>query len=123
LRIEVGVPSSDELRCVLAVSLTDPATGASVTSDPVFLTAVRGEVIASDIPPTWLSDESLEILKELDQANGELNVFAERLRREPSEAWTMLVEVTEELGVSNVAEAAALAGLSLTRGEALLLQV
>lgn len=35
----------------------------------------------------------------------------------------MLVEVTEELGVSNVAEAAALAGLSLTRGEALLLQV
>jgi hypothetical protein len=110
LRIDVRAPHSDELRAAFAVKIWDPEADHGVVTDPVFLTSVRGEIIAADLPRELLDDESVEILELLDDARGSVSALASRTGTSTKDVWTRVVAATRELGTANVGEAVNLIG-------------
>ena len=105
LKIAVWAPRSDNLRAAFSVVIADPETDQTVVADPVFLTSIRGEIIATDLPLELLRDESQEILTLLDDARGSASKLSARLDSSMRETWERVVAATEELGTANVGEA------------------
>jgi hypothetical protein len=105
LRIEVGVPASDDLRAAFSVKILDTEHGYEAVTDPVFLTAVRGKIIATDLSVRLLSEQSLTTLASLASANGSLVNFAQQAGSTVPEIWDRVVAATEELGAASVREA------------------
>lgn len=114
LWIEVGAPISDDLRTAFAVVVTIIDTGESVVSDPLFLTSIRGDIIATDIPVELLSPEATDVLRELDEERGDVSKLAARQSWTTEEAWEHVVAATVELGATSVDEAVAFVSFTLT---------
>jgi hypothetical protein len=108
LRIEVGVPTASDLRGAFSVKVLDEEHGHIAISAPVFLTAVRGEIIATDIPAEMLSDQSLATLASLVDASGNVVTLAQREGATMQETWDRVVMATDELGAGTVEDAVAL---------------
>jgi hypothetical protein len=114
VEITVGAPASDDLRAAFAVVVTDTGTGATTVSEPLFLTSIRGSIIATDMPLALLSDESTAVLAALDETNRDIGALASIYATTPEAVWDHVVAATVELGAASVDEAAAFAGF--TRG-------
>lgn len=108
--IEVQVGRSETLRTAYAVKLQDVESGYITISDPVFLTAIRGEIIKTHLPMSLLSQGASDVLRAFDEANGEVSVMAEQYGSTIETVWDDLVSATDELGADSVHEAAAFAG-------------
>lgn len=105
LRIEVGAPQSDDLRAAFSVVVRDVENGREVISDPVFLTSVRGQVIATDLPVELVSDESMRYLTAAAEVGGDIASLAQSLGSSEMRVWYHLVRGTRELGTASVHEA------------------
>lgn len=105
LRIEVGAPQSDDLRAAFSVVVRDLEGGYTTITDPVFLTSVHGQVIATDLPVELVSDIAMSDLKAAADAGGDIASLAQSLGRSKVETWYHLVRATQELGAASVDEA------------------
>jgi len=107
--IEVQVGRSETLRTAYAVKLQDVESGYITISDPVFLTAIRGEIIKTHLPLSLLSQGASQVLRAFAEAGGEVSVVAEQYGSAIGPVWDDLVSATEELGADSVYEAATFA--------------
>jgi hypothetical protein len=107
--IEVEVGHSDTLRTAYAVKLQDVESGYITISDPVFLTAIRGEIIKTHLPLSMLSQGASDVLRAFAEASGDLSVVAGQYERTTKTVWDDLVSATDELGADSVYEAATFA--------------
>ena len=107
--IEVEVGRSETLRTAYAVKLQDVESGYITISDPVFLTAIRGEIIKTHLPLSLLSQGASDVLRAFVEAGGDLRVLAEQYGRTTETVWDDLVSATDELGADSVYDAATFA--------------
>jgi hypothetical protein len=105
LWIEIDAPASASLRRAFSVVLTDLKTGSEVISDPVFLTAISGDIVGTDVPASLLTEQSQRILTELAGVRGDVQSLSYRLSEQIGDVWAQIVEATAELGVAGVQEA------------------
>jgi hypothetical protein len=105
--IAVGL-SSDFEAAAFAIEIRNDATGEQAISDPLFLRRIRDGVVATDMPYEWLDVRSRRLLA---TAGRQENLFElARDLAEPLETvWERVVQLTEALGLSDVAEATTLA--------------
>jgi hypothetical protein len=76
-----------------------------VISDPVFLTAIYGDIVGTDVPASLLTEQSQRILTELAEVRGDVQSLSYRLSEQIGDVWARIVEATAELGVAGVQEA------------------
>jgi hypothetical protein len=108
LWIEVGSPAAEDLRVAYSVSVRNVDDGTVVTSDPVFHTAIGGQVIATDLPSELLSLDARDILGALAEVALNVQQLAAEQGQTVPEVWKSVVAATMELGAPSVEAAATL---------------
>jgi hypothetical protein len=105
--IEVGL-SSDFEAAAFAIEIRNEETGEQTISDPLFLRHMRDGIVATDMPYEWLDVGSRKLLATAGRQE-DLFEFARDLGEPLETVWERVVQLTEALGLSDVAEATTLA--------------
>lgn len=107
--VEVGY--SDNLRAAICLQVRDLESGRSTTTDPIFLTAVRGRIISTALPTALISRKALHTLQELADAGLDVSELASRLNQEIEDVEGTLEAAVDELGAGSLEDAVALASV------------
>jgi hypothetical protein len=111
LIVSVEVGFSDDLRVVLCLQVRDLETDKTTTTDPLFLTAVRGKIVVSDLSPGLLSDDARRLLQALSDFHGDKEGLARSLNIDIGKLESRLGAAVNELGTSGLDDAVALFSL------------
>jgi len=103
MSVEIG--SSDDLRGVLCLQVRDLEAGTRTTTDPRFLTSVEGKIIASDLPPSLLSDDALSLLRALYDFHGDQQEQARSMKIDSEDLRSRLDSAVNEFGTSSLDDA------------------
>ena len=110
--VSVIAPDHEGARSAYALSVRDLEDGTEVVSDPLFVTQIGEDSIASDMPAELLPDAELSVLVAFDDVAFNLQSLSEQLQQPIDELWETLVAATQILGVEDVGDAARLAAAS-----------
>jgi hypothetical protein len=105
--IAVGL-SGDFEAAAFAIEIRNEATGEQTISDPLFLRRIRDGIVATDMPYEWLDVGSRRLLATAGRQEDPFQ-FARDLGEPLETVWEKVVQLTEALGLSDVAEATTLA--------------
>jgi len=93
------------LRAVLCLQVHDLDHGTTTITDPLFLTTVQDRIITSDLLADLLSDDALDIFRELESAHGDQDELARCLRIPLVDLTSRLDAAVAELGTPDLVDA------------------
>ena len=106
LTAEVG--HRDDLKAVICAQIRDLESGSIATTEPMFFTSIRGQVIITDLPASLVSQSSVQILQSYSNAGGNKEELAWRQGQDMETVEERLRAAVDEIGADSLDDAVAL---------------